>query len=101
MIFDSCRSHNILSEIVNYISEERLKDVSFIGYYENGHIWQVDDKRCKPLGGVLNLVFQNSIAIWQKSLQINFSETFWGEAEKIKPLVIICILLEITLNKIF
>ena len=89
IIFDSCKSHNIWSSIVNSISEERLKDVSFIGYYENGHVWQLDDKRCKPLGGLLNLLFQNSVAIWQKGLQLNFSEIFWGEAQKIKPLVII------------
>ena len=87
IVMDSCKSNNFWEEFKKTIPLERLNDISFIGYKENWHIWKINDKYCANLGGVLHLVFHNSLAILQENSNRSLLEIFLQEGEKIMKLV--------------
>lgn len=87
LLFDSCKSNQIWMEISNILPKERLEDISFIGYKNNGHLWKIADNRCHNLGGILHLIFQNSIAQVQDNNNLKFDNVFMNEAEKMIPLL--------------
>lgn len=83
LLFDCCKSSNLWAHIETIIPESKKSKVSFIGYQGSGHIWKINDKYCYNLGGVLNLVFQNALGIFQEKLNhFKFEDIFLTEAQK-------------------
>ena len=83
LLFDCCKSHNLWVHIETIIPESKKTNISFIGYQGSGHIWKINDKYCYNLGGVLNLVFQNALGIFQENHNhFKFEDIFQNEAQK-------------------
>lgn len=82
-IFDSCKSYIIWEKLCKIVPKSRIKNVSFLGYLRNGHVWKYNNNYCVPLGGVLGLIFQNSLALFQEHKTKRLPEIFVEEANKI------------------
>ena len=80
LILDSCRSELMWKKMIDKLAKERISDISFLGYRSSGHIWKHKDMYCVPIGGILDLIFHNTLASKENFNVKNISEIFTQEA---------------------
>ena len=88
LVLDSCKSSYFLKLLESKLTENEIKNVSFLGHYKNSHNWKTKDEACPSIGGFLSLALVNSILIMKKNRNYyDFEDCFRDQASSIFLLV--------------
>ena len=88
LVLDSCKSANLFKLLESKLTENEIKNVSFLGHYKNSHNWKAKHEACPSMVGFLSLALVNSLSIMKKNKNYHeFEDCFRNQASSIFLLV--------------